>query len=78
MEYLIVAVILYFILQTAGNLVYILRGGGTANRPRSSPSHRWRGPSPRRETEGPTDRPRFWGKDIEDATWDEINQEEAL
>lgn len=76
MEYLIVAVILYFILQTAGNLVYILRGG-TAKRPRSSPSHRWKGPSPRRETEGPTDRPRFWGKDIEEATWNEIKEEEA-
>lgn len=78
MEYLIVAVILYFILQTAGNLVYILRGGGAASRtqePSSSPpAHGWEGPSPRRQMEGMTDHPLFWGKDVEDATWQDIRE----
>lgn len=75
MEYLIVAVILYFILQTAGNLVYILRGGGASSptqEPSSPRTHRWEGPSPRQQMEGITDHPTFWGKDVEDATWQDI------
>jgi hypothetical protein len=73
MEYLIFAVILYFILQTAGNLVYILRGGSPE--PSSSPTgptHNWEGPSPRRHTEGLTDHPTFWGDDVEDARWQDL------
>jgi len=74
MEYLIFAVILYFILQTAGNLVYILRGGANTSHPQSSssPLHQWEGPSPRRHMEGMTDHPTFWGEDVEDATWHDI------
>jgi hypothetical protein len=75
MEYLIAAVILYFILQTAGNLVYILRGGteapSTSEAP-AGPGHDWKGPSPRTETEGFTDHPTFWGEDVEDATWRDL------
>lgn len=74
MEYLIVAVILYFILQTAGNLVYILRGGGNVPRSASAPSHNWKGPSPREHTEGLTDRPTFWGSDVEDARWTDLQE----
>jgi hypothetical protein len=77
MEYLIVAVILYFILQTAGNLVYILRGGGAPSQTRespTSPAHGWKGPSPRQQMEGMTDHPRFWGEDVEDATWHDIRE----
>ena len=76
MEYLIVAVILYFILQTAGNLVYILRGGGARSRQGQSPSpaHNWKGPSPRRQMEGMTDHPTFWGQDVEDATWHDLDE----
>lgn len=72
MEYLVFAVILYFILQTAGNLVYILRGG--AKTP-SSPirDHDWKGPSPRQEMGGGTGHPTFWGEDVEEATWRDID-----
>jgi hypothetical protein len=74
MEYLVFAVILYFVLQTAGNLVYILRGGANTSQPQSSsPTHRWQGPSPRRHMEGMTDHPTFWGEDVEDATWHDLD-----
>jgi len=76
MEYLIIAVILYFILQTAGNLVYILRGGGASRtqEPSSPPAHGWEGPSPRQRMEGMTDHPTFWGEDVDDATWQDIRE----
>lgn len=76
MEYLVFAVILYFILQTAGNLVYVLRGGDTSaqSEPASPPVHDWQGPSPRREMEGLTNHPTFWGEDVEEATWQEIDE----
>ncbi len=74
MEYLFFAIILYFILQTAGNLVYIMRGGG--RRPTSTessePSHNWEGPSPRQHTDGFVEDPTFWGEDVEDATWTDL------
>lgn len=73
MEYLVVAVILYFILQTTGNLVYILRGGAPTDSSATAPLHNWKGPSPRSETEGVTDHPTFWGEDVEDATWHEVD-----
>jgi len=74
MEYLIFAVILYFILQTAGNLVFVLRGGGEArsDSPSAAPSHDWEGPSPRECTDGIPDHPTFWGEDIDDATWRDL------
>jgi hypothetical protein len=77
MEYLIFAVILYFILQTAGNLVYILRGGAGSESTADSRSmpDGWDGPSPRRHTEGITDHPTFWGDDIEEATWRDLDKE---
>lgn len=76
MEYLVFAVILYFILQTAGNLVYILRGGGETSQTEaaSPPVHDWQGPSPRRETEGFPDHPTFWDEDVEDATWHDVDE----
>jgi hypothetical protein len=75
MEYLVFAVILYFILQTAGNLVYILRGGAETvqtEQTSSSPAHGWEGPSPRRQMEGMTDHPTFWGEDVDEATWQDL------
>lgn len=78
MEYFVVAVILYFILRTAGNLVGLLRGrdgsSGEQNRvgPGTSPGERWEGPSPRKETGAARDEPTYWGKDIEDATWYDV------
>ncbi|PSQ95112.1 MAG: hypothetical protein BRD55_11345 [Bacteroidetes bacterium SW_9_63_38] len=76
MEYLIFAVILYFILQTAGNLVYILRGEaeGVSETDEQSMPDGWGGPSPRRQTEGIPDHPRFWSEDIDDATWHDLNE----
>ena len=76
MEYLVLAVILYFVLQTAGNLVYILRGGGATPSSDGStrPSHDWKGPSPREEMEGLSDRPTLWAEDVEDATWTDLRE----
>jgi hypothetical protein len=78
MEYLFLAIILYFILRTAGNLVRLL-GGGEDSGPQDgqmheSPARRngWEGPSPRQETGSARDEPTFWGEDIEDATWRDL------
>jgi hypothetical protein len=75
MEYLVFAVILYFVLQTAGNLVFILRGGGadpSSDGAPAAPDHDWQGPSPREQMEGLTDHPTFWGEDVEEATWRDL------
>ena len=76
MEYLVFAVILYFILQTVGNLVFILRGGNASSSSGASapPSHNWEGPSPRNQMEGPTDHPTFWGEDIDEARWQDVRE----
>jgi len=75
MEYLVLAVILYFVLQTAGNLVYILRGGGaTPSSDAPTASHDWKGPSPREEMEGLSSHPTFWAHDVEDATWTDVRE----
>jgi hypothetical protein len=34
----------------------------------------WGGPSPRRQTEGLSDHPTFWGEDVEDATWHDLDK----
>jgi len=72
MEYLVIAVILYFILQTAGNLVLLFRGDTEATRPTPSPDHNWQGPSPREQMENGRPSPTFWGDDIEDATYRDL------
>lgn len=81
MEYLLFAIILYFILRTTGNLVRLLRGDEA---PRSqegrmhdeSPRRNgWEGPSPRQHTGSARNEPTFWGKDIEDATWRDLDGE---
>lgn len=84
MEYLVIAVILYFILRTAGNLVDLLRGGEgrsagqrQVQRGKSRGEH-WEGPSPRNETGAARDEPTYWGKDIEDATWYDIEDTSAV
>lgn len=81
MEYLVLAIILYFILRTAGNLVRLL-GGEEASRTQegqqrhdSSPKRNgWAGPSPRQQTGSARDEPTFWGQDIEDATWHDLEE----
>lgn len=78
MEYLFLAIILYFILQAVGNLVRLLRGKegassqGGATREQSSRRHGWEGPSPRQQTGTARGEPTFWGEDIEDATWRDL------
>jgi hypothetical protein len=73
MEYLLIAVILYFIVQVTGNLVYLLRGqgSGAATDEQSSGRSSSRRPSPGQD-ESPRADPRYWGEDIEDATWHDL------
>jgi hypothetical protein len=79
MEYLFLFIILYFILRTAGNLVRLLRGeeasGSSGTQRADSPARRsgWEGPSPRNETGTAREEPTFWGNDIEDATWRDLD-----
>ena len=79
MEYLVAAVILYFIFWTVGNLVTLLSGAeegsapGQQRRRGSSAPRGWEGPSPRQQTGTARDEPTFWGKDIEEATWHDID-----
>lgn len=79
MEYLVLGIILYFILRTSGNLVRLMGGndGSSAQGAgeHESPSRRdgWEGPSPRQHTGTARDEPTFWGKDIEDATWHDLD-----
>ncbi|MFB6098398.1 MAG: hypothetical protein ABEK84_04670 [Salinibacter sp.] len=80
MEYLALAVILYFILRTAGNLIRLLGGEENPSQraERQSSSARrngWEGPSPRKQTGTAQDEPTYWGKDIEDATWRDSEEE---
>jgi hypothetical protein len=84
MEYLALAVILYFILRTMGNLVRLLGGGGSgtsreesrdASAEASVDTERpegWGGPSPREETGTARKTPRFWDEDVDDATWRDL------
>jgi hypothetical protein len=78
MEYLALAVILYFILRTMGNLVRLLGGSNDAASGRDARSEAppqregWEGPSPRQQTGAAREEPTFWGEDIEDATWRDL------
>ena len=89
MEYLVIAVILYFIVQVAGNLVHLLRGQGPGAAEETDASGRassqrdpqqghspqgqqWAGPSPRAQATDRAADPRFWGDDIEEATWRDV------
>lgn len=67
MEYIVFAVILYFILQTAGNLVLIVRG--KSNTPKPTMPDGWEGPHPRRYTGRTRNHPRFWSEDVQRAHW---------
>jgi len=81
MEYLVLGIILYFILRTSGNLVR-LTGGEEGTSSRKGPTHEspsrqteWKGPSPRKRTGTARDEPTFWGQDVEDANWRDVNGE---
>jgi hypothetical protein len=72
MEYIVFAVILYFILQTMGNLVLIVRGKEANRKPPTMPDG-WEGPMPRRYTGQARNHPRFWGEDIQRAQWVDLD-----
>jgi hypothetical protein len=84
MEYLALAVILYFILRTMGNLVRLLGGrdsgtsreesrGASAEAPSGTAlPEGWGGPSPREETGAARNEPTFWDEDVEEATWRDL------
>jgi hypothetical protein len=80
MEYLFFAILLYFILRIAGNLLRLLEGDGASPSPdeqapeTATPEHRWKGPSPRQETGAAREEPTFWGEDIEEATWRDLDR----
>jgi len=76
MEYLIFAIILYFILKTGGNLFHILQGGPYEDErsTRSESRRNWEGPSPRKETGRLQDQRHFWIDEIEDASWHDLNE----
>ena len=73
MEYIITALIVYFVLQVVANLVRIWRGYSGQH-----PSNDFFG-TPRSDRE-PEDRlarhdresPRFWGRDVEDVSWVDV------
>ena len=73
MEYIITALIVYFVLQVVANLVRIWRGYSGQH-----PSNDFFGtPRPDREPEDRLARhdresPRFWGRDVEDASWVDV------
>lgn len=80
MEYLFFAILLYFVLRTAGNLLRLLEGEDSTPSPdeqgRQSATprqHQWKGPSPRQETGTAREEPTFWDEDIEDATWRDLD-----
>ncbi len=79
MEHLFLALILYFVLRTAGNLVRLLGGEdaagsqGAQSHDASARRNGWEGPSPRQQTGTVRDEPTFWDKDIEDATWRDLD-----
>lgn len=79
MEYFVVAIILYLTLRATANLVRLLggkdgasAGQGKQGRQKSSRPQRWEGPSPRQQTGTARGEPTFWGEDIEDATWHDV------
>lgn len=70
MEYIFFAVLFYFIMQAASNLVMIMRGA--APKPiEEDRSHGWGGPSPRDYTGQERESVRYWD-DVEDATWKDV------
>jgi hypothetical protein len=83
MEYLVFAIVFYFILRTMGNLVRLLGGdedGSSEAGPTQEASSRpegWKGPSPREETGTARDEPTFWDEDVEDATWRDLEDGSA-
>lgn len=70
MEYIFFAVLFYFIMQAASNLVMIMRGA-TPQPIEEDRSHGWSGPSPRDYTAQERDSVRFWD-DVEDARWKDL------
>ncbi len=70
MEYIFFAVLFYFVMQAASNLVMIMRGS-TPKPFEEDRSHEWDGPSPQDYTGRERDSVRFWD-DVEDARWKDL------
>lgn len=73
MEYLLFAILLYFILQTMGNLVLIVRG--THDQSPATLPDGWKGPIPRRYTGRARKKPTFWGEDVRNAQWVDLEED---
>ncbi|HHP7236908.1 hypothetical protein [Longibacter sp.] len=71
MEYIFFAVIFYFIMQAASNLVMIMRGKQAVVE--EDRSHGWRGPSPRQYTGSERSSVRYWD-DMEEARWKDVQE----
>ena len=83
MEYLVLAIVFYFILRTTSNLVRLLGGdeespseAGPTQEASSRPQG-WKGPSPREETGTAQGEPAFWDEDVEEATWRDLEDGSA-
>lgn len=77
LKYLFFLILFYFIVRASGNLVRAVRGGlGTPPSQDHFDPLNTSGPSARGTT-GRSARedapPNFWGKDIEDATWEDLD-----
>jgi len=73
MEYLLLAVILFFILRIGGTLLSLLRGTAEPEAPSGAPEQRrWKGPSPREETGRLRGGQAFWGE-VEEAKWRDLS-----
>jgi hypothetical protein len=82
MEYLVLAIVFYFVLRTMGNLVRLLGGNedapsGVEASDAASRPNGWNGPSPREETGAAQNEPTFWGRDVEEATWRDLEDGSA-
>lgn len=70
MDYIIVAIIIYFILQVTANLVRIWRGRGGL-----LPQGGLFGEREDEHKRLRDESPRFWGEDIEDAKWEDVSDD---
>lgn len=76
MEYVITAIIIYFVLQVVANLVRIWRGRGRHSSDDFFGASRQNGHREDRLARHDRESPRFWGRDVEDASWVDVGDEE--
>lgn len=76
MEYVITAIIIYFVLQVVANLVRIWRGRGHRPSDDFFGRSRQNGHSEDRVARADRESPRFWGRDVEDVSWVDVEEPE--